>query len=105
MEIDHRGLQGTVTQVLLDQAQVHAGLEQVRRVTVPERVDRNPLAEAELLAPRASSRRERWNAPSALWPRWLHRGRAPWLEKSRPGCDAWPNIDAASARCGAGSGT
>ena len=49
MEINHRGLQGTVTQVLLDQAQVHASLEQMCRVTVPQRVDRDPLAKAKLL--------------------------------------------------------
>ena len=49
MEIDHCRLQGTVTQILLDQAQVDAGLEQVRGVTVPERVDRDPLAEPEFL--------------------------------------------------------
>src|SRR5258708_37915191 len=48
MEIDHCGLQGTVPEILLDEAQVDAGFEQMRGVAVPERVNRDPLAEAEL---------------------------------------------------------
>ena len=41
MEIDHRGLQRAVTQVLLDQPEVDSGLEQVGGIAVPERVDRD----------------------------------------------------------------
>ncbi len=36
MEVDHRGLQRAVAQVLLDQPQVDAGFEQVRGVAVPQ---------------------------------------------------------------------
>ena len=48
MEVDHRGLQRAVAEVLLDQPEVDAGLEQVGRVTMSERVDRDGLAESQL---------------------------------------------------------
>ena len=48
VEIDHRRLQGTVTQILLDHSQIDPCFEQVCRVAVPQRVDRDPLAEAEV---------------------------------------------------------
>ena len=44
MEVDHRGLQRAVAEVLLDQPQVDAGFEQVGGVAVPQRVDRDRLA-------------------------------------------------------------
>ena len=48
MEIDHRRLQGTVTQILLDQSQVDPRFEPVRRVTMSQSVDCDPLAESQL---------------------------------------------------------
>src|SRR4051812_7279855 len=49
MEVDHGGLQRAVPQVLLDQPQVDAGFKQVGGVAVTERVNRDRLAEVELL--------------------------------------------------------
>ena len=46
--MDHRGLQTAVTEVLLNDFQRHAGLEQVRRVRVSQRMDGDLLLEFEL---------------------------------------------------------
>src|SRR5512135_674467 len=49
MEVDHRGLQGAMTEILLDQSEVDPGFEQVGRVAVSESVDCDPLFDAKLL--------------------------------------------------------
>ena len=72
MEIDRRRLQGTVTQILLDESQVDPRLEQVRGVAMSQGVDRDPLRN-----------------PSS----WTTRFIAPWtLERAigwPPGASAW----------------
>src|SRR5271165_4127947 len=49
MEVDHRRWQRAVAQVLLDQPQVDASLQKMGGVAVPQRVDRQRLAPAQLL--------------------------------------------------------
>jgi hypothetical protein len=48
VEVDRRRLERLVTEVLLDEAQVDAGFEEMRRVAVAEGVDRDAFFEAEL---------------------------------------------------------
>ena len=48
MEVDHRGLQGAMAEILLDQSEVDPGFEQVGRVAVPEGIDRDLLFDAEI---------------------------------------------------------
>jgi hypothetical protein len=49
VEIDHRGLQRTVPEILLDEAQIDSGFKQMRGVAVSERMDRNRLLELQLV--------------------------------------------------------
>ena len=48
MQIDHRGLQAAVTQVLLDDSQADTRFQQMGGVGMSQRVDRNFLAEVDL---------------------------------------------------------
>jgi hypothetical protein len=48
MEVEGGGLERVVAEVLLDEAQIDTGLEQVRGVAVAQGVDRDALSEAEL---------------------------------------------------------
>ena len=45
MQVDRRGLEAGMSQQNLDRAQIHAGIQQVRGVTVPQRVRRNAFAD------------------------------------------------------------
>src|SRR5271157_5704554 len=48
MEVDHRGLQGAMAKILLNQSEIDPGFEQVGRVAVPEGMDRDLLFDAEI---------------------------------------------------------
>ena len=64
VEVDHRGLQRAVAEVLLDQPEVDPGFEQMGRVAMSQRVDRDGLAEASGRGRRGARPPGRWTAPS-----------------------------------------
>ena len=96
MEVDHRGLQRAVAEVLLDQPEVDARLEQVGGVAVPQGVDRDGLAPAQLAH----------HPLHGCWTLDLAWGRrrtglamvaCRWPGTARPGCDGWPSIRGAGS--------